>query len=179
MYRFARSLHRWIGLIGSLFMILLAVTGFLLALKREIPWMRPTDHRGGKIESLSQAVTLHEAAEAAFALGIPELRSREDIDRIDYRPGRNQFKIISKEGYHEVQVDGLSGEVLSHARRNDQLTEDIHDLSYFNESFRTYVLPLVGIVLFLLGVTGVVIFFTPVVRRRQFKRRTVVKQNKP
>src|SRR5688572_9278823 len=170
MYHRLRSIHRWIGLIGSIFLAVISATGFLLATKGSIGWIRPPEADGEEIASLAETVTNHQAAEAAFALNIPELRSMKDIDRIDYRPKSNVFKIVSKEGYHEVQVDGKSGKVLQVARRNDQLAEDIHDMSYFADAVHKYWLPVVAVLLFGLAITGIVIFFVPVVRRWRFRR---------
>ena len=170
MYHRLRSFHRWIGLFGSIFLAVISATGFLLATKGSIGWIRPPESDGSAIESLAELVTNHQVAEAAFSLNIPELRSMRDIDRIDYRPKSNVFKVVSKEGYHEVQVDGTSGKVLQVAKRNDQLAEDIHDMSYFADALHKYGLPVVAVILFCLAVTGIIIFTVPVVRRWRFKR---------
>lgn len=170
MYRKLRSLHRWTGLVSSLFLILIASTGFLLANKPRWDWVQPPTLSGDEIENLSEAISVDRAAQAAFDIGLPELKSREDIDRIDYRPGKNVYKIVSKRGYREVQVDGKTGEVLSNQYRTDQLTEDIHDLSYFADFAHAWVLPAVGLLLFFLGVSGVSMFFTPAVRRWRYRR---------
>lgn len=170
MYHFLRALHRWVGLTGSLALVLIAGTGFLLATKDTFGWVKPPTHDGADYDVLAQIVSLDQAAQSAFALGIPELQSKDDIERIDYRPEKNVFKIVSHRGYHEVQVCGATGEVLNVAKRVDQLTEDLHDLSYFAEALHLYGLPVVSLLLFLLGVTGVIIFFVPVVRRWRFRR---------
>src|SRR5688572_3271122 len=170
MYHRLRALHRWIGLTASVFLMTLAVTGTLLALKNTTGWIRPAEAPGAKIKGLNEVVTVDEAAKAAFALGIAELQTMKDIDRVDYRPKSNVFKIVSKEGYHEVQVDGKTGEVVQVAHRIDQFVEDIHDLSMFADWMRGYFLPFVGLFLFTLGLTGVIIFFVPVARRMKMKR---------
>jgi hypothetical protein len=141
-----------------------------LATKGTFGWIRPPEKDGTPVEGLHQVVSVHQAAEAAFAAGIPELQTRKDIDRIDYRPGSNVFKVLSKRGYHEVQVDGSNGQVVQIARRNDQLSEDIHDLSFFADGAHEYGLPAVAICLFALGSSGIVIFMVPVVRRWRFAR---------
>lgn len=170
MYHRLRSLHRWVGLIGSIFLIVIAATGFLLATKGSIGWIRPPEKDGTKITSLDSVVTPGIAANAAFALGIPELKTMDDIDRIDYRPGSNVFKVVSNEGYHEIQVDGSTGQVLNRAFRVDQLSEDIHDMSYFGDAFNTYWLPVIALLLLTLGLTGIYVFFVPVWRRWQFAK---------
>jgi uncharacterized iron-regulated membrane protein len=171
MYHRLRGLHRWIGLICSLFLLLISATGFLLATKSTFGWIRPPESKGVKAKALSELITLEQAGEAAFALGISDLEHMDHIDRIDYRPKSNIFKVLSKDGYHEVQVDGTTGKVLSHSFRRDQLSEDIHDLSYFSESLHGFGLPAVALGLFALSGSGIVIFFVPIARRAMYKRK--------
>lgn len=170
MYKTVRTWHRWIGLLASFFLIIISITGFLLATKGTFGWIRPPEKDGAPLTTLSEVVSVNAAAEAAFAQGLPELKTHTDIDRIDYRPKGNVFKVVSKEGYHEVQVDGATGQVLQVARRNDQLAEDIHDLSFFADAAHDYGLPVIAVALFLLGLSGVCIFFVPVFRRWRFGR---------
>lgn len=171
MFHRLRSLHRWLGLTAALALILIASTGFLLATKDTFGWVKPKTHEGKTFDDLAELITLDAAAQAAFALDIPELRSKDDIERIDYRPEKNVFKIVTHKGYHEVQVDGTTGEVLNVAKRIDQMAEDIHDFRYFSEYLHLFGSPTVAILLFGLGVTGLTIFFVPVVRRWRYKRK--------
>jgi uncharacterized iron-regulated membrane protein len=174
MYRLLRVVHRWVGVVGSLFLLTLSVTGFLLATKGSFGWVRPPEMSGTDMTSLAEAVGIHEAAEAAFSVGIAELRDTKDIDRIDYRPKSNVYKVVSKEGYHEVQVDGATGRVLQVARRVDQLSEDIHDLSFVHDAAHTYWLPVVSLLLFYLSASGIVMFCTPLFRR--FRHRSALRK---
>lgn len=171
MYHRFRSLHRWIGFIASLFLAVISATGFLLAMKGNIGWMRPPVQETTKLEAIESIIPVASALEIAFALGHDELDEIGDVDRVDYRPKDNVFKVVSKKGYREVQVDGTNGKVVSNATRNDQLTEDIHDLSYFADSAHAYLLPTVAVALFFLAMTGIFIFLTPILRRWKFKRK--------
>lgn len=170
MFRVLRTLHRWAGLVGALFLILIALTGFILALKDVISGVKPPTAKGSEVAGLHEVVPVSVALDAAFAQGIPELKGPDDVDRFEYHAGKNVFKVLSAEGYHEVQVDGKTGEVVSVGLRNDQRFEDIHDLRAFHPSLRELVLPVVAVILFVLGVSGVVMFFVPVVRRAKFRR---------
>lgn len=170
MYHFLRALHRWAGLIGSLFLVLIAGTGFLLATKDTLGWVKPRTQHGSTFEHHNEIISVGHAVESAIALGIEEIRTIHDIERVDYRPDKNVFKVVSHRGYHEVQVDGSTGEVLSIARRWDQLTEDVHDLRFLATWLHEWWLPVVAVVLFMLGVTGTTIFFVPVVRRARYRR---------
>lgn len=172
MYHLLRSWHRWIGAIVAIFLATIAVTGFLLATKGTFGWVRPPEAQGEKVAAASEIVAISAVANAAFSVGISELRSLKDIDRIDYRPKSNIFKVVSKKGYHEVQVDGKTGKVLQVAKRNDQLAEDIHDLSFFHDLLKDWWLPVVAIALLVMSVTGVVIFAVPYVRRAKFRKKS-------
>lgn len=175
MFRQTRGFHRWVGILLFPFLLLIAATGFLLATKSTCGFVRPPEADGIEIASLAETITLERAAESVFALGIAELNKREDIDRIDYRPRSNVFKIVSKEGYHEVQVDGKSGEILSVAKRFDQFTEDLHDLSFFSKMLNRYWLPIVAVSLFALTIAGGIIFVTPMIRRAKFRKQQRLK----
>jgi len=171
MYRFSRQMHRWVGITAALFLLLISVTGFLLANKGRFAWMRPPEANAEKVSAPVEIVSVARASEAAFALGHPELRSMKDVDRVDYRPKSNIFKVISKEGYREVQVDGKTAKVLSSSFRNDQLTEKLHDLSFFGDIAHGVILSLVALALLALASSGIGLFFTPIWRRIVFKRR--------
>jgi uncharacterized iron-regulated membrane protein len=168
-YRLFRTGHKWIGAFAALLLAVIAVTGFLLATKGTFGWIRPPEADGQPVEDFSSVVSVHQVMESAFAHGIPEIKTPKDIDRIDYRPKSNIFKVLSKEGYHELQVDGATGKVLQVAQRNDQLAEDIHDLSFFHDLAKDWGLPLVAIALLSLSITGLVMFFVPIARRAKFK----------
>lgn len=170
MYHLLRSWHRWIGAVVAIFLATIAVTGFLLATKGTFGWVRPPEAKGEKVAAASEIVALGVVAEAAFSVGIADLQTLQDIDRIDYRPKSNIFKVVSKKGYHEVQVDGKTGKVLQVAKRNDQLAEDIHDLSFFHDLLKDWWLPVVAIALLAMSLTGAIIFAVPYVRRARYRK---------
>jgi uncharacterized iron-regulated membrane protein len=176
MFRSLRVIHKWIGLFACLFLMLISVTGFLLAFKSKFAWLRPEAMDGQEISSPGEVVSIEQVYEAALGAGYAELSEPGDIDRLEYRPKNNMFKVTSKDGYREVQVDGATGEVLSRGQRNDQLTEDLHDLSWFSDPLHDWVLPAVGVGLFTLSVTGVFMFSTPIYRRWKFKKKQAADQ---
>lgn len=168
-----RTLHRWVGLLASVFLLLIASTGFLLSLKGELAWMRPPEAEGAPLASAAQIAPLDQVLSAAYGAGFPDLAKWEHVDRVDYRPKDNIFKVVSRDGYREVQVCGATAKVLSASFRRDQMVEDLHDFSYFASVLRTSLGPVVAACLFLLGLSGIIVFFTPVVRRWRYRRRAV------
>lgn len=176
MYHRFRSLHRWVGFLASACLLLIASTGFLLATKASVDWIRPSERKGEPLTTLDRLASVQTVAEAAFAVGLPELKDIKDVDRIDYRPKSNVFKVVSKKGYHEVQVDGNTGKVLNVAKRNDQFIEDLHDLSWFHDLVHKFGLPVVALGLFFLAASGIGIFLVPVVRRAKHRKASALKK---
>jgi len=174
MYHRFRFLHKWVGFFTCLGLLLISVTGFLLATKKSVNWIRPLEKGGPAFESFSELASLDTVVSSVFAVGIAELQTKKDIDRIDYRPKSNVFKVLSKKGYHEVQVDGTSGKVVNVAKRNDHFIEALHDFSWFHDFANLYGLPLVAAGLCFLAASGIGIFFVPVVRRWKH-RKSIVK----
>ena len=170
MFRRLRAVHKWVGVFAALFLALISATGFLLAIKGKTEMIRPSTQKGAELARFSDAVSLDTAAKAAIGVGLAELKTLDDIDRIEYHVGKNVYKILSARAYHEVQVDGATGKVLSVGKRNDQMFEDIHDLTFFSEILYDWWLPVVAVGLFTLAVSGLWMFFVPVVRRWKFER---------
>ena len=86
MYRGARQTHKWIGITLSLFLALLAFTGFFLATKKRFAWMQPPPAQAAKLLAPAEIVSIEMALEAAYALGHDNLQKFEHVDRVDYRP---------------------------------------------------------------------------------------------
>ena len=171
MYHKTRFLHRWIGFLASLFLAVISITGFFLAMKDRFSFMRPPVQEAVALERAMDILPVAEVLDIAFAKGYPELNEIGDVDRVDYRPKDNVFKVVSNEGYREIQVDGVKGTIVSDAFRNDQLMEDIHDMSFFADLMHGYLLPTVALALTFLSLTGIGIFFTPILRRWRFRHK--------
>jgi len=171
MFHTIRAIHRWIGIIGSLFLIVLACTGLLLAVKKRFGWIQPPSQKGEEIASMHEVASLGQVADAVLQLQIPELKSHEDFNRFELHADKNIFKVTSNEGFHEVQVDAKTARVLSIAKRNDSLIESIHDMSFVSSVLHDWLLPTVAVGLFALGSSGIYMFSVPFVRRRRYRRR--------
>lgn len=142
----------------------------MLAIKKRAEWIQPVAVAGGGVESAHDVVSMGAVFDAAREAGGEGFGSFNDLNRVDYRPGDNVFKVRSADGLKEVQVDGATGKALKVSPRRDQLFENIHDMSFFGGGMHDWVLPVVAVCLFSLGITGTVMFFVPVVRRWRYKR---------
>jgi hypothetical protein len=89
-----------------------------------------------------------------------EIESWDDIERIDFQPGRGMAKVQAKNRW-EVQVDLKSAAVLQVAYRRSDLIESLHDGSWFHDKAKLFIFLPTAFVVFGLWLTGVYLFFLP------------------
>ncbi len=171
MYKWLRNLHKLIGLFACLFLCALSLTGFFLAMKSRFGWIRPEAQSGTEYASTAELAPIHVVLDAAFSAGFEEVKTVEDIDRLELHAEDRIWKVLSKENYREIQIDGVTGEILSRGQRNDQLLEQLHDFSFFSDTLHDWVLPLIAFALFILSLSGVIMYLVPVFRRWKFNRK--------
>jgi uncharacterized iron-regulated membrane protein len=160
LFRALWTLHRWLGVAVGLVLVVTAVTGFLLLIKKDQPWLQPAVMRGadGPPEQLQALAAVYGAV---FALQVPELRSEADIARIDFRPAERVHKVVSRRGDVEVQVCAITLRTSGPAVRRSDWLERVHDGSWFGDAFHAWVMPAVAIVLLLLALSGYVMWGWP------------------
>jgi hypothetical protein len=166
-----RKLHRWgAAAVAVPFLIVLA-TGLLLQLKKQIPWVQPTEAAGTAILS---TLTMPAFLEIAATVPHAGIKTWEDIDRIDVRPSKGIAKVVGTSRW-EVQLDLTTGEVLQTAYRRSDLIESIHDGSFFHPGAKVWVFLPAAVIVFALWVTGMYLWVLPYLgRRRNAVRRASV-----
>jgi uncharacterized iron-regulated membrane protein len=160
-----RRLHRWGAIVAALPFGVVIVTGILLQLKKQLPWVQPPERRGsGAVPAVAWSAML-DSARTRPALGVA---SWNDVDRIDVRPGKGIAKLTTSDGM-ELQLDLGTGAVLQVARRRSDLIEALHDGSWFHDAAKLWVfLPSALLVAMLWG-TGLYLFVLPI--RARARRR--------
>ncbi|MEM6317564.1 MAG: PepSY domain-containing protein [Bacteroidota bacterium] len=167
-----RKFHRFSGLLLSIFLLISAVTGILLALKKDIDIIQPPTQKGISKDlttwkSLDELAAL---ATTAFHQQYPE-QANNSINRMDVRPSKGIVKVLFKEGNWEVQIDGTSGEVKSIAKRYSDWIESLHDGSIVNDVFKLVSMNALGLGLIFLMGTGVWLWYGPrLVRKLKMRR---------
>jgi uncharacterized iron-regulated membrane protein len=166
-----RVFHRWVGLTLALLLVVSAVTGVLLALKKDVEIIQPPTQKGvskniAEWKSLAEISVL---AEKALHETYPEQRENL-IDRMDARPSKGIVKVLFEEGNWEVQVDAKSGEVKSIEKRYSDWIESLHDGSIISDGFKLFSMNFLGIGLLFLIATGFWLWYGP--RRIRLKKRS-------
>lgn len=168
--RVARRYHRQIGIVLLILVLISALTGLLLAWKKESAYLQPptTEGAGAQLEDWKPIAELAVIAREALAAQYPAEKDNA-IDRMDARPSKGVVKVLFEKRWWEVQVDGTTGEVMSIAKRNSDWIEAIHDGSIISDGFKLVSMNVLGLGLLLLIVTGFFLWYGP--RRLRFLKR--------
>jgi len=152
-----RKLHRWGAILIALPFVVVVVTGILLQLKKELPWVQPPGNKGvGK----SPAISFDAILSAVKAVPEAEVQNWKDIDRLDVRPTKGYVKVQANNRW-EIQVDLKTGEVLQVAYRRSDLIESIHDGSWFHDEVKMWIFLPSAVIVFGLWLTGIYLFVLP------------------
>ena len=172
-YRFFWQAHKWVGITIAVFLLLIAVTGLLLLLKKEFAWIQPPTMKGAPAHMRSPLafLTIEEAWLKVQAVGHADFQSYEDIDRIDVRPSKRVYKFRSTRNHTEIQVDAVSGDILSVDTRTSDFLEQLHDGSWFGKPVHAYWMPLVAIGVVFLSLSGLWLWIRPILSRRKRRKK--------
>ena len=171
----SRRLHRFLAVLSALPVLVVLLTGVLLQLKKEWSWVQPPTQRGSE-----QRLAASWDSILAALRGVPEaeVRSYDDIVRIDARPRRGLLKGQCDSGI-EVQLDAVTAEVLHVAVRRSDVIEALHDGSWFHPSAKLWVFLPAALALCVLWVTGVHLWLVPhLVRRRRARAHDQLARNR-
>ena len=162
--------HRWIGGMLAVMLLWLAVTGFLLQIKGRSEWIQPGTRTGAE-GGAEDFLTIERLLEVVWAQEHPGFEGLDDISRIDLRPGKRVYKVLSAHGHAELQVCAVTGEVLNISWRPSDLIEAIHDGSFFGKWVYDWVMPITAVGLVFLCGSGIWIWVDMKRRKHRHKRR--------
>ena len=157
-----RVWHRTIGLIVAFFLLISSVTGILLALKKDIAIIQPPTKKVS-FQSSDQWLSIPELEEKALLALIEKLPEQKAnvVERIDVRPSKGIAKVIFSESNWEVQLNAITGETLSIAKRYSDWIESLHDGSIVSDLFKLISMNLLGIGVIFMVITGFWLYYGP------------------
>jgi hypothetical protein len=158
-----RKVHYWISFGAALPMLVIIGSGLLLQAKKQSTWVQPAEVRG---TGTSPVIGLDQVLAAVKTVPGMNVRSWDDVNRLDMRIGNGVVKVWLMNGY-EVQVDMGTGVVLQTAYRRSDIIESIHDGSFFAGDWTKLGLFLpAGIVVLLLWLSGMWMWWVPFAAKR-------------
>lgn len=162
-----RRLHYWGAAIAALPVVVILGTGLLLQVKKNITWVQPLEIRGG---DGPPQVSFDQLLATAQSVPMAQVRTWEDIPRVEMRPLKGLIKLISTNNT-EIQIDLTTGKLLGAATRRSDIIEAMHDGSWFHDRAKLWLFLPAGIILFGLWVTGIYLFLLPFWARRKQRAR--------
>lgn len=165
--RLHRKFHSWAAILTALPLLVVIVTGLLLQLKKQLPWVQPPTMEGSSPTPSLDFATVLAAATTSPEAGIT---TWEDIDRLDVRPGHGIIKVRAKSGW-EVQLDAASGQILHTAFRRSDFIEAMHDGSFFHDHAKLWLFLPSAVLLLVLWITGLYLWLAPRLTRYLRQRR--------
>ena len=153
----SRKWHRWGAAVVALPFLIVIVTGLLLLWKKDVAWIQPPTQNGTGTEL---ALSFEQILAASRSVPEAEIRSWDDVDRLDVRPGKGVVKVRANNQW-EVQLDLQTGEVLQVMYRRSDLIEALHDGSWFFDAAKLWIFFPVALIVLVLWLTGVYLFILP------------------
>lgn len=164
----SRKLHRWGAILSALPLLLVILTGLLLQVKKQVPWVQPATQRG---QFANERFDTSWQELLGIMQTVPEAQVSDwkDIDRIDMRPSKGAAKVQCK-NHWEVQIDLSTGDILSSTYRRSDLIESLHDGSFFSDAAKLWLFLPNGLILLALWITGAWLWWLPISRRKPTAR---------
>jgi len=155
-----RRTHAWISVCFAVPLVVVIITGILLQLKKQLPFVQPIERAGVTHEPVATPAQYLEAINRGKLDGAVTWK---DVQRVDIRPSKGIAKVILKSDV-EYQVDLGTGNVLQRELRMSDFIESLHDGSFFaGDISKLGVFLPAAIGLLVLWVSGIYMFCLPLV----------------
>ena len=164
--RFNRKVHYWGSIIIAIPILIVIISGLLLLLKKDVEWIQPSSASG---QGIVPTISMNQILEQAKSTPELKVNGWSDIDRIDLRPDKGILKIRSHNRW-EAQLDHQTGELLHLAYRRSDFIESLHDGSFFHTHAKLWIFLPAAIILFVLWVTGMVLFLLPMLSKKKSRK---------
>ena len=155
-----RRTHAWISICFAVPLVVIIITGILLQLKKQLPFVKPVERAGVTHEPVATPAQYLEAINRGKLDGNVTWK---DVQRVDIRPSKGIAKVILKSDV-EYQVDLGTGHILQRELRMSDFIESLHDGSFFaGDISKLGVFLPAAIGLLVLWVSGIYMFWLPLV----------------
>ena len=158
-----RLVHKWVSIFIALPLLVVFVTGILLLTKKEFAFIQPPTAKG---QSSIPSISFDQVLSIANTIDQAQIRSWDDIDRLDVRPSKGIIKIRSRNSF-EIQIDSLNGKVLHVAKRRSDFIESIHDGTFYQKNANLWLMLPVAITALVMAITGIIMFVIPYLKKKR------------
>lgn len=165
--RLVRKIHRWTGATLFVLFLFISITGLLLGWKKDSKgYLLPSTQKGNSSVATDWLPLSDLQDQALYYLDSLDNSLDSSIDRMDVRPGKGIVKFTFEEHYQELQLDLMTGQLLSFGKRRSDLLEQIHDGSIIDRRlgwkfFKLLYTTVSGLALFTFTITGFWLWYGP------------------
>lgn len=168
--RIFRKVHRTTGALLFVFFFLIAVTGFLLGIKKHSGGIILPDTKIGSTTQITTFLPLDSLQKNAsrFLADYLNQTKKIEIERIDVRPKKGIVKFTFVSNFYEVQLDGASGHLMQIDLRRSDVIEKIHDgsivdyyLGFESGVFKLIYTIIMSLALMVFTITGFWLWYGP------------------
>lgn len=174
--RFSRAafyLHLWLGVLSTIALIAISITGILLNHKREFGLMPDVAHEptAAFVSAIHLERMAYAALEAAPEASRPSWKPGDAvdvalIDRMDVRPRNGFVKVRLRDNAStEMTVDLSTGKVLHTGTRGDVFFEKLHSGEIFGGPAYVIISDIAAVALVLTLITGYWLWLVPKLSR--------------
>lgn len=150
-----RKLHRVIGLLITIPMLITICTGLLLIMRSYIPWVQP---KTIKQEIPKTWLSLESTTKLLIANPKTLVKEWSDIKYFKITPSKGVIQVRTKQGL-QIQLNGETGKVLEIAPRRTTFLVKLHEGSYWSPQVRDFIVMPSAVGLLLLVLSGLVLLF--------------------
>lgn len=178
--RAAFYIHLWLGVLSTVALIAIAITGILLNHKRGLGLMPEVSHE--PTGEFTAALPIERLAYAALLAAPPAAKGEWKegdvvdlglIDRMDVRPRNGFVKVrLRDKASMEMTVDIITGRVIHVGRRGDVFLEKLHSGEIFGGLPFVIISDIAAIALVLTLITGYWLWLVPKLSRGTREERT-------
>ena len=171
--RAAFYIHLWLGVLSTIALIGIAITGILLNHKRGLGLMADVPHEA--TAAFSQSLHLERLAQSALAAAPQSAKGEWQvgdavdiglIDRMDVRPRNGFVKVRLRDpASMEMTVDLATGQVLHSGRRGDVFLEKLHTGEAFGGIRFVILSDIAAVALVMTLITGYWLWLVPKLMR--------------
>ncbi len=163
-FRLWRKTHYWLAIITAIPLFVILCSGLLLQVKKQSDWVQPPSMKGtGKEPTIS----FNQVLEIAKSVPGAQVKSWNDIERLDVRPRKGIIK-IRPHNMEEIQIDHRTGKILQVMHRRSDTIESYHDGSFAGGNIgKLWIFLPAEIGLVLLWLSGLYLFFRPFMKKNR------------
>lgn len=184
--RFLKTVHGWLGVIVLPWVIIIGLTGLYLNHERLVTgWLEGDSYDEAQFDAWPGAQPLTvEAAEAlagsvypGATLTLAEDQAYHGREAAIFAAGDAQVIVALKTGHYWVKTDltrtthAPDGTLLERKTYWEGIVKRLHERGWLTRTFGTWLADITAAAMVIFGISGIVLFLVPRLRRRQNRRR--------